>query len=316
MPTYNHLWDLKNADLPWQTLETILSAYIDMVDDEKAVAISDNVASETVVNTPQSDMALGGRMRYNTRPWILQPYTLGDLTGSLNTWKRLVEAIEKRAGITRADDDEPDPLCTRTALNVAGVPHGFAYDLLIRAQYSQIWFIAPGIRLPKVEEFLYQPFKTVLEKYPGDTVGMKMPFLFLRCPGEISGKEAKFRWPFSTVEKVPCGLYLDAFPNAQNPFEDACRLVLPMLLGANKYARTSDFRPIRKSHSDLYQIEYNPFVMRHGPKLVAILENWLENIERGHWNVNEKGVTGGVGTWRKADTREDWWRYQSKHLSI
>jgi len=145
---------------------------------------------------------------------------------------------------------------------------------------------------------------------------MKMPFLFLRCPGTVSGKDAKFRWPFSTLEDVPCGLYLDAFPNAQNPFEDACRLVLPIQLGANKYARTSDFRPIRKSYSELYQIDINPFVIRHGPKLVAILENWYENIESGHWSCNEKGVVGGIGVWRKADTRDDWWRYQSKHLYV
>jgi hypothetical protein len=24
------------------------------------------------------------------------------------------------------------------------------------------------------------------------------------------------------------------------------------------------------------------------------LENWLENIESGHWNVNERGVAGGI----------------------
>jgi hypothetical protein len=93
---------------------------------------------------------------------------------------------------------------------------------------------------------------------------------------------------------VPCGLYIDAFPNAQNPFEDACRFVLPIKLGANRYARTADFKPIIRSHSDLYQTGINPFVMRHGPKLVAILENWLENIEKGHWTVDERGVAGGI----------------------
>ena len=247
---------------------------------------------------------------------MVQPYTKSDLESCLAVWRQLVKAIEKRASPTPLVEEETEPLCSKTALNVANVSKGFAYDLLSRAQYSNIWFIAPGIRLPKVEEFINQPFKHIPEQFPDETEGMKMPFLFLRCPGEISAKDAKFRWPFSTVESVPCGLYLDAFPNAQNPFEDACRLVLPIRLGANRYARTSDYRPIRKSYSDLYQIEINPFVMRHGPKLVAILENWLENVEKGHWSVNEKGVEGGVGKWREADTRENWWRYQSKHLSV
>lgn len=301
MPTYHHIFDLKNAELPWQKLETILSAYVDMIEGEKMIAIQDSYHVQS-----------GGLL--GLTPWIAQPYTTSDLTSCLDTWKRLVHAIEKRADIKRSPDIAP--LCSRAALDVAGIPHGFAYDLLLHAEPSEIWFIAPGIRLPKVEEFLHQPFKAIVDKYPKETAGVKMPFLFMRCPGTVSAKEAKFRYPFSTMESVPCGLYLDAFPNAQNPFEDACRLVLPIRLGGNKYARTSDFRPIRKSYSDLYHVDINPFVMRHGPKLVGVLENWLENVENGHWDVNEKGVEGGIGVWRKADTREDWWRYQGKHLYL
>ena len=301
MPTYHHIFDFKDSTLRWQRLESLLSAYIDMAESAKATVVHDSYFSST--EGP------------STRPWLLQPYTTTDLTSCLDVWKRLVHAIERRAEIKRAPDLAP--LCSRAALDVAGIPHGFAYDLLLHAESSEIWFIAPGIRLPKVEEFLHQPFKPILEQYPKETSGMKMPFLFLRCPGEVSAKDAKFRYPFSTLEKVPCGLYLDAFPNAQNPWEDSCRLVVPIRLGGKQaYARTSDFRPIRRSYSDLYQVEINPFVMRHGPKLVGVLENWLENVESGHWSVNEKGVEGGIGVWRKADTQEDWWRYQTKHLYL
>lgn len=328
MPTYHHVFNLKNGDLPWQKMETILSAYIDMVEAEKAVAIHDGATVEMKDEVAQ----VGGDLvqnrtfaRYNTRPWILQPYTLDDLHLCLDTWAALVKAIEKRAGITKqypdpndedSDPNEYEPLCSRTALNIAGIPRGFAYEVLSHARQSEISFIAPGIRLPKVEEFLQQPFKHIKEKYPKETVGMKAPFLFLRCPGTISAKDAKFRYPFSTVESVPCGLYLDAFPNAQNPFEDACRLILPIRLGDRKYARTSDGRSIIKSYCDLYQTGINPFVMRHGPKLAAVLENWVKHIESGHWSVNSKGVEGGIGVWRDADTRENWWRYQSEHLVV
>ncbi|KAK0792070.1 hypothetical protein LTR75_011559 [Friedmanniomyces endolithicus] len=247
-------------------------------------------------------------------PWLAQPYTQSDLTSCLETWQKLVFAIEKKANIQRSDDLAR--LCSRSALDAANVPKGFAHDLLLHAASSSIWFIAPGIRLPKVEEFIYQPFAPICARYPAETAGMKMPFLFLRCPGEVSAKEAKFRYPFSTLPSVPCGLYLDAFPNAKNPFEDACRLVLPIRLGGNRYARTSDFRPIRKTFSDLYQVDINPFVMRHGPKLVGVLENWLGNVESGHWRVNSLGVEGGLGVWRLADTREDWWRYQGAHMYL
>ncbi|KAK5108147.1 hypothetical protein LTR62_008743 [Meristemomyces frigidus] len=316
MPTYHHIFDLYNADLPWQNLEVILSAYVDMIEAEKAIAVP-------LDYHPDAQHAVAGNnaimtARPSTKPWVLQPYTLSDLKNCLDIWRRLIKAIEKRAGTERDEEANVAPLCTRSALDVAGIPKGFAYDLLLHAHSSEIWFVAPGIRLPKVEEFIHQPFRQVLEHYPAETAEMKMPFLFMRCPGTVSAKEAKFRYPFSTVESVPCGLYLDAFPNAQNPFEDACRFVLPIRLGSNSYARTSDFRPIRRSHSDLYQVDINPFVMRHGPKIVGVLENWLENVENGHWDVNAKGVEGGIGVWRKADSREDWWRYQGgvRHLYL
>jgi hypothetical protein len=337
MPTYNHVFNFKDTSLPWQPLESILSAYIDMVEAEKAIALHDSVGQ--AAEGPATEIRMGNdRVQFKSRPWVLQAYTKGDLEACLNTWLKLVEAIEKRAdpqNLKRSEEDDAEPLASRTALTVAGIPRGFAYDLLSHANYSHVWYVAPGVRLPKVEEFLNQPFKKILQEYPKETEGMKMPFLFLRAEGTVSAKEAKFRWPFSTIESVPCGLYLDAFPNAQNPFEDACRFVLPIKLGGNRYARTADFKPIIRSHSDLYQTGINPFVMRHGPKLVAILENWLEHIERGHWQVNEKGVMGGIdgkstrvlsdlyvrmlticAVWKEADTRQNWWRYQGKHLLI
>ncbi|KAK1816483.1 hypothetical protein LTR12_009074 [Friedmanniomyces endolithicus] len=301
MPTYHHVFDLRDKGLPWQSLETVLSAYIDMIEAEKVLALHAEVHA--------ASNGIPGLL-----PWLAQPYTQSDLTSCLETWQKLVFAIEKKADITRSDDLAR--LCSRSALDAANVPKGFAHDLLLHAASSSIWFIAPGIRLPKVEEFIYQPFAPICAQYPAETAGMKMPFLFLRCPGEVSAKEAKFRYPFSTLPSVPCGLYLDAFPNAKNPFEDACRLVLPIRLGGNRYARTSDFRPIRKTFSDLYQVDINPFVMRHGPKLVGVLENWLLNVESGHWRVNSLGVEGGLGVWRLADTREDWWRYQGGHMYL
>jgi len=333
MPTYHHVFNLYDTHLPWQKLETILSAYVDMIDANKAMAVHDEAEIRDLDGDAwpaEAELAINAAKPYHkTRPWILQPYTVNDLQLCLDTWTKLVHTIEKKAGIVRQKvnpedidpeldmtDDRDLPLCSRTALNIAGIKEGFAYHLLAHAIQSEVWFVAPGIRLPKVEEFLQQPFKHIPGQFPKETRGMRIPFLFLRIPGTVSAKDAKFRYPFSTVESVPCGLYLDAFPNAQNPFEDACRLVLPIRLGGNHYARTSDFKPIHRSYSDLYQVEVNPFVMRHGPKLVAVLESWLENVESGHWSVNDKGVTGGIGVWRQADTRENWWRYQAAHLTI
>lgn len=101
MPTYHHIFDLKQVDLSWQRLEVILSACIDMVEAEKAVAVNDNTYLEHDSLTE----------RPRPRPWIAQPYTSGDLTSCLDTWKRLVHAIEARANIQRMPDSAS--LCSR-----------------------------------------------------------------------------------------------------------------------------------------------------------------------------------------------------------
>ena len=335
MPSFNHIYDFEDPRLPWQKLESILSMYIDMIEGGKAVALHQSIGrpakTETIqqedgsevtrevepAGSPVDPYTGAHRTRYNTQPWTLQAYTRDDLTSCLDIWERLFQAIEKRAGISQdIDDTETTTLCGRSILSASSIKKGFAYDLLSRARQPGIWYVAPGLRLPGATEFIAQPFKHIPNQYPKECQGIMMPILFFRCEGTISSKAANFRYPFSTVENVPCGLYLDAFPNAQNPFEDACRLVLPFQIGANKHARFSDGKVMPRSHVNLYGHGINPIITRHGPKLVAILENWLGNVESGHWEVDNQGVSGGVDVWKKADTEEDWARYQSAHQVI
>jgi len=314
MPTLHHIFNLHDPKLPWQRLESILSTYVDMVDSGKAIALHSSVGKTLDVD-PYSGVH---RSKYNTDPWALVPYTHGDLTSCLNTWQQLFTAIEKRAGISPDNEDNPEvtPLCGRSALNAAAIPKGFAYDLLSYARQPGIWYVAPGLRLPTTSEFLNQPFKNVEKQYPAETEGVQMPILFFRCEGVVTSREANFRWPFSSVQTVPCGLYLDAYPNKENPFQDACRLVLPFALGSNKCARTSDGRPIHKSHVELYGHGINPRILRHGPKLLGVLESWLKNVESGHWTVDAQGVAGGVDVWKLADTEEHWAKYTVSGTTI
>lgn len=336
MPSFNHTYDLEDPTLPWQRLESILSVYIDMIEGGKAVALHHSIGREAKTASieqpdgsvvmeeispagPVVDPYTGARKsRYNTDPWTIMSYTHEDLTSCLGVWERLFQAIESRAGIPNAtDDSEITPLCGRSALNAANITRGFAYDLLSHARQPQIWYVAPGLRLPGASEFVNQPFKNVAMNYPKETQGIKMPMLFFRCEGTVSAKEANFRWPFSSVETVPCGLYLDAYPNAQNPFEDSIRLVLPFKVGGHHgQARSSDGKLVPRGNVSLYGHGINPFIMRHGPKLVAILENWLSNVENGHWTVDAQGVSGGIEAWKQADMTEHWSKYQSQHQVI
>ncbi|KAG9690144.1 hypothetical protein KCU95_g13948, partial [Aureobasidium melanogenum] len=335
MPTFLHIFDLYDQKLPWQRLESILSAYIDMIEAGKAVALHESIGreprlgpvqgpdgqtswQEIAPSGPKVDPYTGARRsRYDTHPWTLVSYTQGDLTSCLKIWEQLFTEIEIRSGL-RDEEEDPNttPLCSRSGLSAAGVPRGFAYDLLSHARQPRIWYVAPGIRLPQASEFVNQPFKHVAAKYPKETEGIKMPFLFFRAEGTVTSKQANFRWPFSTAQEVPCGLYLDSYPNKENPFEDACRLVLPFPVGGNKKARTSDGRLMQKSHTEVYAHGINPFTLRHGPKLTAILENWLMNVKSGHWAVDEQGVSGGVEVWKQADTEEHWDKYVSAHLAL
>lgn len=138
------------------TTESILSAYIDMVEAEKAVALHDSVGQ--AAEGPATEVKMGDdRVQFKTRPWVLQAYTKGDLEACLGTWLRLVEAIEKRAdptGSKNNPEDDAEPLASRTALNVAGIPKGFAYDLLSHANYSRLVrgtrrALAQGRRIPQ-----------------------------------------------------------------------------------------------------------------------------------------------------------------------
>lgn len=73
MPTYNHIFDLTNPELPWQTLEAILSAYIDMIEAEKVVAVLDSLRrdSEATAAKPQLEMETReGNPQSRTRPWV------------------------------------------------------------------------------------------------------------------------------------------------------------------------------------------------------------------------------------------------------
>lgn len=109
--------DLQRSEkpLPWQTLETVLSVYPEMIERGKAVALHNLVGELPPVfqvaqadgslskiylfppAQPQRDPATGpkrvGRV-YN--PWVIVPYTTKDLQDTLDAWAQLVQAIEER----------------------------------------------------------------------------------------------------------------------------------------------------------------------------------------------------------------------------
>jgi hypothetical protein len=55
---------------------------------------------------------------------------------------------------------------------------------------------------------------------------------------------------------------------------------------------------------------FNPFIAAHDVQLKDVLWRWMEMVEEGKWDVDERGVVGGVEKWRESDTEACWADYQ------
>jgi len=54
----------------------------------------------------------------------------------------------------------------------------------------------------------------------------------------------------------------------------------------------------------LYQTSCNPFILRHEVEFFRVLENWVQLVEQGVWEVDARGVSGGIAKWKEADASE------------
>ncbi|KAG9513995.1 hypothetical protein KCV07_g8427, partial [Aureobasidium melanogenum] len=214
--------------LPWQRLETVLSVYIDMVESEKVVCIRDDVEQsgdikrvvvdgdikwldtrdrpDAILADPVTGVKRNRGVMFG--PWIVQPYTKAMLERCLQIWDSLVQAIEDR--IPRPPDNDTIVeygLANEQMLDLAGVTEEFTKQILLRARRPRFTFIAPGLRLPTLEEFTEQPFKGIMTMQNDPQTRQTMPTLILR--GDNSCKASThFPHPYEGATSVPTGLYL------------------------------------------------------------------------------------------------------------
>jgi hypothetical protein len=57
----------------------------------------------------------------------------------------------------------------------------------------------------------------------------------------------------------------------------------------------------------LYQIGWNPFLLRHAVQLRSLLTRFHDYVVTGVWSVGEQGVTDSIECFREADTSEASW---------
>ncbi|PTB72909.1 hypothetical protein M440DRAFT_1384314 [Trichoderma longibrachiatum ATCC 18648] len=295
-----------NGRQVWLPLELILDAFLDMMDQGKALAVDSSYNGE----------------QERIEPWIMPSYTERDLEEALKAFDRLTQAIEARM---------PESSCTEThhlgnILKSSTLsPDSFAGRFLAQAREFRFRYIAPGLRIAR-----QQPFSSVnIEE------GKMRPILLFessqaahqdtrRTPWGEEVVMSPFPRPFQAITGYPAGVYLaETDPHGTHPFEDGCVLILPYAIGENGWARTSDGAlfgenthargPVAEpalSSTELYQQGFNHFIRTHHVQLKHVLERWAEMVEGGKWAVDGEGVAGGMDKWREADTEDGWRDYQ------
>lgn len=122
---------------------------------------------------------------------------------------------------------------------------------------------------------------------------------FLLFPGEGSkqvkkdlGDQTVFSAPFDELDECPVGLWLDrSEPWGGRGGEDEAVLVVPF---------------------DFPGKACKPFEAGSGLPLFTLLEEWTEMVKSGRWEVDERGVVGGLDLFREMGKDEDEKRGRSK----
>lgn len=283
-----------NFSMVWQPLSTMLITFLDLVTIGK-------ITASGFRNDPI--MLCEAAPQY---PWKYHSYSLEILRNTLAAYHGLITAIEAARGTPHEEGKMHELtvcLSTHFNLDVAAFPKNcFVRSFLTAARRprgpNRIRFIAPGIELPTSISIRKQPFRAVARRnrFASAVAGLPSVNLeegtdplyppFLLFPGEgtklnqkLAGDLPVFAAPFDALELCPVGLWLDrAEPWAGRGGEDEAVIVTPF---------------------DCSRRLCTPFEVGTGLSLCKVLERWTEMVQSGAWNVDERGVTGGIGLLRE-----------------
>lgn len=308
----------------WKPLESIYGAYLDMIKEGK---VQTCVPNGKLSKQSKSD---------NFGPWIFHNYTTADIEKSVEAFNRLLDAIEIRINGSQRTVEIVNcqevvlPWTDQTALDAAGIqPYTFARAFCEEtakcARKLSFRYVAPGIRIPTMEEFIAQEFKGKSRmKHP---LSPKMPVsLFIVDDDSLPSNHAVpncdtwLCYDGSEDTSIPAGLYLVGDDRLNQAFENSCRLLLPFKLGSNGWARLSDYEVLGMKpwddearpadvNSELYQSGYNGFLGRRDVQIHKVLLNWAQRVECGDWTVAWNGVESGIEKFHEADTEANWQKY-------
>ena len=208
----------------WQPLEVILESFLDMIDQGKVVACSDEERERKAQEQERE-------LEWAT-PWIISSFTEGDAQESLSQFECLVDAIEARMpsgslpeipigyGALDANDESPKSLSmdandeSPKSLSMFR-RKGFARRFLAAVRRPRFQFIAPGLSCVGIED---QPFAGFAHGN-GDRTGIR-PVLLAQGEHSVTDESLEFKDAFQDAGNISCGLYLTEHePNNPNSWE-------------------------------------------------------------------------------------------------
>jgi hypothetical protein len=275
----------------WQRLETILSAWIEMIERRKAAVVRKELG-----NGPDPASGASVDSKY---PWGWAPWTQADLDDTLEAWNELIRAINARLPEPRSDPLSRTSLFEVDDLRAAQIEEGsFAWEFYRKARKPHFQHLAPGLQLASREQLLSLSFKPAWESQLQKRLAMygtgTPPDVF-PLPILLGSQLAKSWVDYFQYEVGPviCGLYFDILDSRSplsHPYEDAARVVLPYELDASTSARRLDGKPAI-GNADLYQIGQNPFETDcSATRLWHILAHFVGHVVDGEWRVDADGV--------------------------
>ncbi|KFY40751.1 hypothetical protein V494_03326 [Pseudogymnoascus sp. VKM F-4513 (FW-928)] len=295
----------------WHPLETVLSNWIHMIQLGKITASPEESKTET------EQMGV----------WAWHSYGEAQVGNAVAAFDRLVEAIESRMPTESLRPAREGPLLSDGDLDAASIlKRCFVRGFLTQVRVPRFDFIAPGLLVPHDSEaFIFSQAFTTIDTSCNDGVTVP-PVLLFRATDYTANFDTDEKWtkpnPFGRpyeVEKgdhsVPAGLYSESVDRSVwDTAEEGFRLVLPFSMGYGWDAGAKKSCGSKSESgvvADLFQHGYKPFGGEwwRAQRLERLFEKWTELVERGVWDVGEKGVAGTVMKFGDAD-RGAWKDYQ------
>jgi hypothetical protein len=282
---------------PWQPLETILSAWIDMIHVKKIQAMPKGTTADNEIY----------------HPWVSVWFSDAQLEDTINAFNGLVKAIESGVNAPSSLGNHQGQIIEDYVLDNTNIPRDcFARAFLSKARRPNFTFVAPGISLPDPDTFgSDNVIPIITDEFHTKTVP---PIRILDAKGHLSSADTAappFDLPYNKIRHVPCGLHIPNADLMSDTVEEAsARLVLPFRLGNNNYAWKSDTSRFYNA-VDLYQPGFNAFSgdWLTCVRLIRVFDSWRHNVESGEWQVGPDGVIDDINKFKDADTEQRWERY-------